>query len=66
MKNDTIPIPDKLLLTLEEASEYSNIGITNLRRLCNLETPDFIIQVGTKKLIKRKKFEAFLESRYAI
>ena len=58
-----IPIWRKALLTIEEASLYSNIGRDKLTELTNLKTCDFVIYKGTHKLINRKKFEQFLENR---
>lgn len=57
-----IPVWEKINLTIEEAAAYSNIGVSTLRDRINTENYDFIINVGTKKLINRKKFEKFLEN----
>ena len=65
MKRD-IPIAEKLNLTLEEAAAYSGIGINRLRELTNEKDCNFVLFVGTKRLIKRKLFEKFLESTYVI
>ena len=56
-----IPIWEKMNLTIEEAAQYSNISSKTLRRFINECTPDFILKIGTKTLIKRKVFEKFLE-----
>ena len=61
-----IPIWEKVNLTLEEASTYSGIGINTLRDLTNENNCNFVLFVGTKRLIKRKLFEKFLESTYVI
>lgn len=61
-----IPIWEKVNLTLEEASAYSGIGINTLRDLTNENNCNFVLFVGTKRLIKRKLFEKFLESTYVI
>ena len=57
-----VEIKDKFCLTIDEASAYFNIGEKKLRRIVtdNLDT-GFIIQNGVKFLIKRKRFEEFLE-----
>ena len=65
MKNE-IPIWEKTTLTLEEAAAYSGIGINRLRDLTNEKNCGFVLFVGTKRLIKRKLFEKFLESTYVI
>jgi len=56
----TIPIWEKLTLTLSEAAEYSNIGINKIREMSNNPRCDFVIYVGKKRLIKRKEFEKFI------
>lgn len=64
--NIVIPIWEKYTLTIEEAAKYSNISSKTLRRFINECTPDFILKIGTKTLIKRKVFEKFLEKTDAI
>ena len=62
-----VQIKDKFCLTIEEASDYFNIGEKKLRQIVteNLYS-DFIIQNGVKYLIKRKRFETFLNEISAI
>lgn len=55
-----IPIWEKITLTLEEAAGYSNIGINKLRELSNNPRCNWVIYIGKKRLIKRKKFEKFI------
>ena len=57
-----VRINEKICLTLEEAAAYSGIGINRLRDLSNDPKCDFVLFVGTKRLIKRRQFEKFLES----
>lgn len=57
-----VPIWEKANLTLEEAAAHSGIGINRLREITNQKGCDFVIFVGTKRLIKRKLFEKYLES----
>lgn len=61
-----IPIWEKSNLTLEEAAVYFNIGINKLRDLTNDENCKFVIWCGSKRLIKRKALEKYLESTYSI
>lgn len=65
MKND-VPVWEKANLTLEEAAAYSNIGINRLREISNEQNCPFVLWVGSKRLIKRKPFESFLEKCYSI
>lgn len=62
----TVPIWEKLNLTLAEASEYSNIGLNKLRELAGDKRCPFVIYIGRKKLIKRKEFEKYLENKIEI
>lgn len=57
-----VMIKDKYCLTIDEAVAYFNIGEKRLRKIVdeNLSS-DFIIQNGVKILIKRKRFEAYLD-----
>lgn len=68
MKNEVnlVPIWEKALLTLTEAAEYFNVGVNKLRDITNDENCPFVLFVGSKRLIKRKPFEAFLERAYSI
>lgn len=62
-----VQIKDKFCLTIEEASEYFNIGDKKLRKIIseNLDS-GFIIQNGVKFLIKKKQFENFLDDLTSI
>lgn len=53
----------KINLTIDEAAKYSNIGKNKIRELIKEKDCDFILQVGTKTLIKRVKFESYLALR---
>lgn len=61
-----VPIWEKTTLTLEEASLYSGIGVNKLRDITNEKNCRFVLWVGTKRLIKRKLFEQFIEESYSI
>ena len=60
-KSNPIPTEHKINLTISEAAEYSNIGINRIEQM--LKSPDcpFLLCVGSKRLVKRKKFEEFME-----
>lgn len=61
-----VPIWEKANLTLEEAAAFSNIGINRLREISDDKNCPFVLWVGSKRLIKRKAFEAFLEKSYSV
>ena len=62
----SLPIDRKMLLSIREAAEYSNSGINKIDELLKQPNCPFVLYVGTKKLVKRKAFEAFIEGRVAI
>lgn len=62
----SVPIWEKITLTLEEAAAYSNVGINRIREITNNENCPFVLFVGNKRLIKRKPFEKYLEQAYSI
>lgn len=57
-----VPIYQKQNLTLTEAAEYSNIGINCLTRLISNPNCNFVLHIGSKRLIKRKKFDEYIDS----
>lgn len=59
---EKVPIYQNQNLTLEEAAEYSNIGINRLTMLIKEPTCNFVLYVGNKRLIKRKLFDEFIEN----
>ena len=62
----SLPIDRKMLLSIREAAEYSNIGINKIDELLKQPSCPFVLYVGTKKLVKRRAFEEFIEGRVAI
>ena len=61
-----VPIWEKSNLTLEEAAAYSGIGINKLRDLTSEQNCQFVLWVGSKRLIKRRLFDKFIEQEYSI
>ena len=61
-----IPTHLKATMTIREAAEYSNVGINKIDALLKLPNCPFVLYVGTKKLVKRKAFEEFIEHRTVI
>ncbi len=57
-----VPIWEKVTLTVDEAAEYSNIGINRINEMLNNPSCPFVLFVGKgKRLVKRKEFERYLE-----
>lgn len=65
-KRQTVPIQEKALLTIEEAAEYTGIGLHKLRELSNRKSCTFILWNGNKRMFKRKKLVEYLEEAYSI
>ena len=61
-----IPVNEKYLLNIDEASAYFGIGKCKLRELTNDERCPFVIYVGSKRLINRKKCEKYLDDTYSL
>lgn len=62
MQKGVIPVWKRYILTITEAAEYYHIGENKLRMIAD-EHPeaDFIIMNGNRILIKRQKFEEYLD-----
>ena len=61
-----VPIWEKSNLTLEEAAAYSGIGINKLRTLTDNELCQFVLWVGSKRLIKRRKLDEYTEKMFSL
>ncbi len=59
-----VPIKDKLNLTIKEASLYSNIGESTLRKMLHEKGCPFLLKIGSKHLVKRKEFERYIENKH--
>lgn len=64
--NIAVPIPQKVMLTVKEASAYSNIGINAIDKMLRMPNCPFVFYVGAKKLVKRKEFEKYISDRITI
>ena len=56
----------KVTLTIKEAAAYSNIGINRIEELLKQPKCDFVLYVGNKKLVKRKKSQKPYEGFWII
>lgn len=59
----TMPFWEQYTLTIEEAAVYFRIGENKLRNLIQ-QTPhaDWILRIGNRTNIKRRKFEQFIDT----
>ncbi len=65
MKN-SVEINKKCLLTLEEAAQYTGLGMQKLRDISSDENCGFVLWNGTKRMFKREKLVAYLYSLYSV
>lgn len=63
---DTVPIHLKMLLTIRETAEYSNIGINKIDTMLKEPNCPFVLYIGTRKLVKRVEFEEYIKGKVAI
>lgn len=66
MIKNFVPIWEKVTITVDEAVEYSNIGVNKMYELVNNPLCPFVLHIGKKKLIKRREFEKYLEKNIEI
>lgn len=74
VKNETIetkyleiPIGRRYTLTIEEAARYYHIGESKLSSIIDANpNGDFYVMNGNRALIKRKKFERYLDMATAV
>ena len=64
--SESVPIHLKLTLSIKEASDYSNLGINKIDAMLKQPNCPFVLYVGSKKLVKRKEFEAYISSKLII
>lgn len=62
--NDKVQIKDKLNLTIKEASVYSNIGESAIRKMLHENGCSFLLRIGNKHLVKRREFEKYIEKKH--
>lgn len=63
-EKNKIPVYSKINLTIKEASEYSNIGETTIRKMLSERACPFLLKIGNIHLIKRVEFERYLEDKH--
>lgn len=66
MVKQKVPIWKKSNLTLQEAAQYSGIGINKLRQLSETKDCPFVLWNGSKRLIKRQELDKYINKAYSI
>lgn len=61
MHDLTMPLWERYLMTIEEASSYFRIGENKLRQLANEYKEECVVMNGNRMLIKKKKFEKVID-----
>ena len=65
-KRNEVPLWHKTLLTLEEAAEYTGLGLQKLRDISDNDECKFVLWNGRKRLFKRVKLEEYLEKVFSL
>lgn len=65
-KVERVPINLKMVLTIREAAEYSNIGINKIDAMLKQPGCPFVLYIGTRKLVKRKEFEKYISEKTVV
>lgn len=53
------------LLTSIQCAEYTGVGINKLREITN-KKQELVVWVGSKRLLKRRLLQEYLEPQYSI
>ena len=61
-----VPIWEKTTKTLEEAAMNTKIGMNKLRQITDKDDKQLVLWVGSKRLIKRKALEKYIDQSYSI
>lgn len=60
-KENLVPVWERITISLE-----SGIGVRKLRDMTDKPECNYVIWVGNRRMIKRKKFDEYLESAYSV
>jgi hypothetical protein len=62
----TVEIKDRLLLTLEEAAQYTGIGQKLLRELSyDSDFGEIVVEVGRRRMFKRELLRDYINDTFA-
>lgn len=54
------------IISIEETAAYTGIGRDTIYKLIKQDDCNFTLRVGKRTMIKRKRFEEYLEKLYSI
>lgn len=67
---EKMPLWEKPYLTIKEAADYFGVGETKLSGIVKdfeeRNKTEYILKIGVKRLVKRIKFEQFLNAQFSI
>lgn len=61
-----IPLWNKPIMSVAEAAMYTGLSANKIYEMTSDEKCPFVIWVGSRRVIKRKSFEKYLERQYSI
>lgn len=61
-----VPVWCRSGLTVDQAAAYSGVGKDKIRELSDREDCPFVLWIGTKRLIRREKFDEYLNKAFSI
>lgn len=64
--HNPVPIWERELITIEEGTALTGIGFLKLRAMSCEPGCGYVIWIGSKKMLKRKKLEEYLEESYSV
>lgn len=65
-KAKMVPLSEKKLLSVEEASELFGIGRNKIRELSDDDNCPFVLWIGAHRRIKREAFEEYIMKQYSL
>lgn len=65
-KRELVPVWRRALLTLEEAAAYSGVGVKKLRKMTDHAECEYVLWIGSHRMIKRKLFDQLLENSFSV
>ena len=61
-----IQVWERVTLTVQEAVDYTGIGRDKLYELTDRDDCEFVLRVGSRRLLKRKKLEEYIEKTFSL
>lgn len=65
-RRKTVPIWEKATLSIDETVAYTGIGRDKLYELVSEPDCPFVLWVGNRRLIKRKRLEEYIDKAFSV